>query len=93
MAVRVGEEHGDAGVDGELRVSGQLLASVPGQGANKALGQRPQDRLEGVFHGDGAVAAERWSVLDWWLDAVALEPRKVDQQGVAGGAFHDGADR
>lgn len=39
--VGVGEEHLDAGVDRELRVSGQLLASVPRQRANTPAGMDP----------------------------------------------------
>lgn len=55
-AVRVGEEHRDAGLGGELGVLGEFFAAIPGEGSAQIFGQLqelPGERESGCF---GAVS-------------------------------------
>jgi hypothetical protein len=58
-AVRVSEEHRDAGLDGERGVGGKFLAAVPRQRSAELLGQAAHRRRQRVLHRDRAVAGER----------------------------------
>ena len=61
--VGVGEEHLRARLQRELGVAGELLAAVPGERLAELFGQLRHRRGERGVHRDGAVAAERRSVL------------------------------
>jgi len=90
--VRVGEEDRDAGLDLEHGVSGQLLATVPGQGSAKVFGQRGHCRCESVLHGDRPVSSERRTVLDRVLVTVSLFAGQVDQHRESGSSLDERPD-
>src|SRR4051794_10519437 len=83
-AVRISEEHREAGLDRELGVLRQLLAAVPGDGPAELFRQDPDGNGERVLHRDRAVAAQCGAILDWLHRAEAVLAWQVDEQRETG---------
>ena len=72
---------------------GELLPAVPGEGLAQLLGQPRHRRRQRGVHRDGAVAAERRTVLHGRFLAPALQPRQVHQERGSAAALDERADR